>query len=285
MRLCLSIVFVIVSVFSLSAQIQDSIPSDSSITQSTYELDTSKFEQYRDASQYSSQYIRDENKAMKCSIQLYNSKQPNTVYLIWILISLSLFFLTRLFFAREIQFYFSKLTFFNFDLSVKIKSSEVISIFDILFLFFSVVNISFVTNKIFQFHYHFYLNDVLLLIFLFTFFLVLKSLIVITLGVIVDEYELALHYVTSFFTSIQTIGISMFPVVMYIAVSNFTNVFYLKIYLLSIVLLVLLYFIFRWLSTMIFLMYKSLYHFLLYICTCEILVVFLFIKLLTKIAF
>jgi hypothetical protein len=285
MRWYLSLVLVFVSVFTISAQTQDSLSIDSSGALDLYDIDTSKFKQYREVSQYSSQFTNDNNKTKKTSIQLYKAKQSNTIYLIWILVSLALFFLTRLIFARDLQTYFSKLTFLNFDLSVKIKSSEVISIFNILFLLFSVFNISFVVNKIFHFHYHFHINHVLLLIFLFTFFVVLKSLIVIALGVIVDELELALHYVTSFFTSIQTIGISMFPVVMYIAVSTISDVFYLKVYISMMSIVVLVYFLFRWLSTMIFLMYKSPYHFLLYICTCEILVVFLFIKLLTKIAF
>ena len=136
---------------------------------------------------------------------------------------------------------------------------------------------------------HFYPHSVLqnnfsivILIFLFTFFSVIKYVSLKYIGSIfeitstVDEYIFNLSAIT------RTIGISMIPILFMLYASsekyfNFILIISLIILSIGVVMVVI-----RGLSTSYKLMYSSMYHFLIYICVGEILPVFLFIKLLTK---
>jgi hypothetical protein len=125
----------------------------------------------------------------------------------------------------------------------------------------------------------------IILVFLFTLFIAIKVLVANIIGFIFDEVDAAKFYVQEFHIAIQTIGISIFPLILISTLVTHDNFIFLFYALLLVLFFFFLYFALRGLSTSMNLMYKSLYHFLLYICVEEILVVFLFLKLLTKIAF
>jgi len=124
--------------------------------------------------------------------------------------------------------------------------------------------------------------SIVILIFLFTFFSLIKYVSLKYIGNIfeitstVDEYIFNLSAIT------RTIGISMIPILFMLYASsekyfNFILIISLIILSIGVVMVVI-----RGLSTSYKLMYSSMYHFLIYICVGEILPVFLFIKLLTK---
>ena len=136
---------------------------------------------------------------------------------------------------------------------------------------------------------HFYPQSVLqnnfsivILIFLFTLFSLVKYASLKYIGNIfeitptVDEYLFNLSAIT------RTIGISMIPLLfmLYASSENYFN--YILIISLIILSIGLVMVVIRGLSTSYKLMYSSMYHFLIYICVGEILPIFLFIKLLTK---
>jgi hypothetical protein len=136
---------------------------------------------------------------------------------------------------------------------------------------------------------HFYPHSVLqnnfsivALIFLFTFFSVVKYVSLKYIGNIfeitstVDEYLFILSAIT------RTIGISMIPILFIFYASSekyFNSILIVSLIILCIGVVMV---VIRGLSTSYKLMYSSMYHFLIYICVGEILPIFLFIKLLTK---
>jgi hypothetical protein len=136
---------------------------------------------------------------------------------------------------------------------------------------------------------HFYPHSVLqnnfsigILIILFTFFSIVKYALLKYIGNIfeimpvVDEYLLNLSAIT------RTIGISMIPILFMLYASS--EKYFIPILIISLIILCagVVMIVIRGLSTSYKLMYSSMYHFLIYICVGEILMVFLFIKLLTK---
>jgi hypothetical protein len=124
--------------------------------------------------------------------------------------------------------------------------------------------------------------SVLFLIFLFTFFYVAKIVSLQFIGKIFELQQACDEYIFNFTTTCKTLGLALLPAlfVFYTASEKFFNfVFVLTILILISFVLI---FVWRALSTVYKLMYRSVYHFFIYVCVVEISSVFLFFKLLTK---
>ncbi len=123
---------------------------------------------------------------------------------------------------------------------------------------------------------------ILLLIFLFTFFYAAKAFVIRVIGSVFEIKDVCDEYLFNFFTVTKTLGLSMIPAlfVFYTAPEKFFNF----IFIVTLVMLAgfVLLFVWRGLSTGYKLMYKSVYHFFIYVCVVEISPVFLLFKLLTK---
>ena len=120
--------------------------------------------------------------------------------------------------------------------------------------------------------------------FLFTFFIIGKYAITKYIGVAFDINDVMTEYLFNLSGITKTIGISMIPILFVLYASPplyFIFVFVIGVLVLCIGAVMV---VMRGLSTSYKMMYKDLYHFLIYICVCEILPIFLFIKLLTKTA-
>lgn len=126
------------------------------------------------------------------------------------------------------------------------------------------------------------LSSILFLIFLFTFFYITKFIAIQVSGYVFEMKQVADEYVFIFSTICKTLGLSLIPAlfVFYTAPEKYLYiVYYLTLFVCVIFIILLLW---RALSTSYKLMYRSIYHFIIYVCTQEIAMLFLFIKLLTK---
>ncbi len=233
-------------------------------------------------------WITSGQKSIKNDFELLRPHQSSLLVFLWIGVALFLFVLIRLLYKRDFQELFQSLM--NKQLATQINRNKgtAMSNFSLMLLLIAVVNLSVMTMYTLLYFYgemnHYTIQFFIKLIFLFTFFLVLKVLVVNTLGFLFEEEEAAEGYVNDFMMIVKVLGIAVFPTVLMIYVASQSDTYIFVYLFLAIVILNVLIFVWRGLSTSVQMMYKSVYHFLLYVCTVEILSVFLLIKLLTKIA-
>ncbi len=125
-------------------------------------------------------------------------------------------------------------------------------------------------------------NAILFLIFLFTFFYVLKIATMQLIGFVFEIKNECKEYIYHFTTICKIIGLTLIPAlfIFYTAPEKFFDfIFFITILICTLLLLL---FVWRGLSTAYKLLYRSVYHFFIYVCVVEISSIFLFLKLLTK---
>ena len=125
-------------------------------------------------------------------------------------------------------------------------------------------------------------SSVLFLIFLFTFFYVGKIITVKFIGKIFELQQVCDEYIFNFTTLCKTLGLALLPAlfIFYVAPVRFFNFIFIITILFCVAFTLI--FVWRALSTAYKLLYRSVYHFFIYVCVVEISLMFLFIKLLTK---
>jgi len=249
------------------------------------ELDTSFFQKIDTLAQQSSYLFTQDNVIYKTSVEFFKNANPRKWIFYWILVSIVLFFFIKMLYSRDFQQFILQISdttsFQQFGRSKGIS----LSLFDILLILFAIINLSILITFAFALNALSTVITAFSIAFLFTFFIILKVVFVRLLGIVFEEQETTASYLFYFFQTIQIVGVAAFPAIVFLSVQSKINSDSIAVYLIAILIVGLLYFVFKGLSTMINLLYKSVYHFLLYICVGEILSVFLFIKLLTKIAF
>jgi len=206
-------------------------------------------------------------------------------FLVVILITLTTL---RLAFSKDFEELF--LSFRNANISSQLfrTKKDDISISSFLLQLIFIITISiFVRYAVLHFYPHSALQNnfsIIILIFLFTFFVVAKIILLKLIGYIFEINSFTDEYIFNFTTITKVLGISMIPLLFmfYSSTEKYFNFIYITAIVIVCICVVML--IVRGLSTTYKLMYRSVYHFLLYICIAEILTVFLFIKLLTKTA-
>lgn len=126
------------------------------------------------------------------------------------------------------------------------------------------------------------LSRILFLIFLFTFFYLAKLVVVKLIGVVFEVNEVCEEYIFNFTTVCKTLGLSLIPAlfIFYTAPQKFFDVVFIASTV--VVAVFVLMYVYRGLSTGYKLMYRSVYHFFIYVCVVEISPIFLLFKLLTK---
>ncbi len=219
---------------------------------------------------------------------LRHTKSSDWIY-VWIFISFLILAVFKNVFKTESQEFITQVLNVSNTNAIGRTKQNIFSGYSFILILVFVVNASIISALSIQYFFHDCRYNTLqlsiILIFLFTFFIIFKVITVNVFGFIFEEYEAAKFYLHDLLMIIQTVGISIFPLIIIstlITQNNFSVLFFVT---LIVLVFFFAYFVLRGLSTSMSLMYKSLYHFLLYICIEEILSVFLFIKLLTKIAF
>lgn len=126
------------------------------------------------------------------------------------------------------------------------------------------------------------ISSILFLIFLFTFFYLFKIVAVKLLSNVFEVSETGNEYVYHFSIVCKTLGLALLPAlfVFYVAPSFVFN--FVFVIAIAIIVLFSIVFVLRGLSTGYKLMYRSVYHFFIYVCLVEISPIFLLFKLLTK---
>ncbi|MCW5906647.1 MAG: DUF4271 domain-containing protein [Chitinophagales bacterium] len=126
------------------------------------------------------------------------------------------------------------------------------------------------------------ISAILFLIFLFTFFYLAKIVAVKLLGIVFEVKDVSDEYIYYFSIACKTVGLALIPAlfIFYAAPPKFFNFIFLVSNFVLLVFAIM--FIMRGLSTGYKLMYRSVYHFFIYVCVVEISPIFLLLKLLTK---
>ena len=125
-------------------------------------------------------------------------------------------------------------------------------------------------------------SSILFMIFLFTFFYLGKIAMVKAIGALFEVSDACDEYIFNFTTVCKTLGLALLPAlfIFYTAPQKFFNFVFIITVLIFAGMLIL--FVWRGLSTASKLLYRSLYHFFIYVCVVEISTIFLLFKLLTK---
>lgn len=142
--------------------------------------------------------------------------------------------------------------------------------------------VRFVLVKYFQVSAPESFSSILFMIFLFTFFYLGKIAVVKIIGVLFEVSDACEEYIFNFTLVCKTIGLALLPAlfIFYTAPQKFFNfVFIITVLFFACMLII---FVWRGLSTAYKLLYRSVYHFFIYVCVVEVSVIFLFFKLLTK---
>ena len=125
-------------------------------------------------------------------------------------------------------------------------------------------------------------SSILFMNFLFTFFYLGKIAVIKVIGVLFEVSDACDEYIFNFTTTCKTLGLALLPAlfIFYTAPQKFFNlVFIITVFVFAFMLLM---FAWRGLSTVYKLLYRSVYHFFIYVCVVEISTIFLLFKLLTK---
>jgi hypothetical protein len=251
--------------------------------------DTSYLSVSNELANLTSIHLSEKNKNFIFDFQTIRQVKSDNWIFIWIFIAVVILAIFKNLFKNESDDFFTQVL--NISVSNNLGRMKVasLSVFSFFLIMIFTVNFSLITSTAIQYFFPNVRYDTLsltiILFFLFTLFIAIKVVVVNLIGFIFDETDASKFYVHEFMMFIQTIGISIFPLIIISTLVPQRNFIFLFYALLIVLFFFFLYFALRGLSTSLNLMYKSLYHFLLYICVEEILVVFLFIKLLTKIAF
>jgi hypothetical protein len=125
-------------------------------------------------------------------------------------------------------------------------------------------------------------SSILFMNFLFTFFYLGKIAVLKVIGVLFEVSDACEEYIFNFTIVCKTLGLALLPAlfIFYTAPQKFFNfIFIVSVFVFVFMVLT---FIWRGLSTVYKLLYRSVYHFFIYVCVVEISSIFLLFKLLTK---
>jgi len=231
-------------------------------------------------------FLATENKIAVNDIQQFNSSKRNGFVFVILMILLAALTYVKTAFSKQLKEMLQSV--FNQNLSQQIfrTQSGEISFADVLLNLNFIVVISLYTRFFLTRYAHVLslesFSSVLFLIFLFTLFYVGKIIVIEFIGRIFELQQVCEEYIFNFSTLCKTLGLALLPAlfIFYVAPVRFFN--FIFIITILFFLSFLLIFVWRALSTAYKLLYRSVYHFFIYVCVVEISLMFLFIKLLTK---
>lgn len=235
---------------------------------------------------YQSPFVEEKDKIITSNIQQMKSTQNNGALFSVLVGLLVILVYVRVAYSKVIDDLFQSILNQNMALQIFRTQSNDFTLSSFLLHINFIVAISLYAQFVFVRYFELSAFDdtssLLFLIFLFTFFYVAKQLVVMLIGVVFDEREIASEYTYNFFSICKMLGLSMIPMlfIFYTSSASAFNVM-LIVSLIILVGFALLY-LWRGLSTGYKILYKSVYYFFIYVCVVEISPVFLLIKLLTK---
>lgn len=217
--------------------------------------------------------------------QIHPSKKKTILFIVPMGILLMLTY-ARTSFSKDIEELLRSIINQNIAQQIFRTQSHRISLSSLLLNVNFIVSISlyaqFILDRYFQIQSGENFIVILMLIFLFTFFYLMKILALKIIGITFEVNEECDEYIYNFTMVCKTIGLALTPgVFIFDTVSEkiFNPVFIINGFILIVLSFI---FIWRGLSTGYKLLYRSVYHFFVYVCVVEISPIFLLFKLLTK---
>jgi hypothetical protein len=277
--------FIAISGFSQTDSVYLKHEADSISAAKCPSIDSIINHTYADYSNYQS-FLAEENKPVLNDIQQFNSAQRNGFIFVMLMLLLAALTYVKTAFSKYLEEMLQSV--FNQNLSQQIfrTQSGELSFADILLNANFIVAISLYARFFLMKYVHVLslesFSSVLFLIFLFTFFYIGKIIVVQFIGKIFELQQVCDEYIFNFTTLCKTLGLTLLPAlfIFYVAPVKFFNFIFIITILFFVVFALI--FIWRALSTAYKLLYRSVYHFFIYVCVVEISLMFLFIKLLTK---
>lgn len=278
----------LITAFTVRAEVSISIPSFSntdSAAADVYETDSLSPLVHTEY-QNDSLWFTGRSLPYYSDVQQTVSHSSNTATLLVLILLLLLITYLKSFFGNDLQELFESVM--NKNIAQQIYRSQAgdltLSSF-LLHVNFILVSSMFAQHFLLrQYHPDIFqsIYTILFLIFLFTFFYVLKIVLLKLIGIIFDVKNETGEYIFHFTTICKTLGLTLFPALFVFAFTKdfFSNiVLYVCLTMISFFFLML---IFRGLSTAKKIVYRNFYHFIIYVCVVEASLMFLFFKLLTK---
>lgn len=217
--------------------------------------------------------------------QMAKPKSNAAVFVLLVVLLLALTYV-KVAFGNDMQEMLQAFTNRNIAMQIFRTQSNDITFSSILLHFNFIIVFSMYVRFILVWKYHVVslerVSTILFFIFLFTFFYLGKLFTVKLLGWVFEVNEEAEEYIYHFSIVCKTLGLALIPTlfVFYAAPTVFFNfIFWLSNLFVAVFVIV---FTLRGLSTGYKLMYRSAYHFFIYVCVVEISPIFLLFKLLTK---
>lgn len=226
------------------------------------------------------------HKAYSIDVQQAAPHKGNTVVFFVLVLLLIILTYIKVAFGKDLEDVLQSFTNRNTAQQVLRTQSDEISFSALLLHFNFIIVLSLYLRFFLVKYYHVTslesLYSILFLIFLFTFFYLAKLLTIKLIGVVFELNAVCEEYIFNFTTICKTLGLSLIPAlfIFYTAPKKFFDVVFIAS--LVIVAAFVIMFIYRGLSTAYKLMYRSAYHFFIYVCVVEISPIFLLLKLLTK---
>ncbi len=235
---------------------------------------------------HSHSFLYTAGKPVVNDVQQYNNRQRNGFVFALLLVLLAALTYVKTAFGKDLEEMLQSVVNRNTAQQIFRTQSGEISFADVLLNANFIVAISLYARFFLMNYFHVSTLDnfysVLFLIFLFTFFYLFKIVVLRFIGNVFELQQACDEYIFIFTTVCKTLGLALLPAlfVFYTAPEKIFNILFV-ITILFFIFSVLI-FVWRALSTAYKLLYRSVYHFFVYVCVVEICSVFLFFKLLTK---
>lgn len=265
--------------------------NDSTLDNDTLRKDTVGFlhpsliQDYLQLGNYKS-FLLENKKPIVFDVQQFHSINSNLLILIIMMLLLAILTYVKVAFAKDLEELLQSFVNANIAQQIFRAQSKEISFSSFLLLSNFFIALSLYIQFIFANNFHvtsFKSNSsIIILLFLFTFFYALKVAVLKSIGMIFDVNEECNEYLYNFSIICKIAGLTLIPALFILETTQgkFSNLIFVTSILLFITFVVI--FIWRGLSTGYKLMYKSIYHFFIYVCVVEISPIFLLFKLLTK---
>lgn len=260
-------------------EVSDSMQVDSN------HLDSILNQQYVDLANERSSWLQSEKDHL-ADVQQVMQPRKNIGIVIILLIGLSAITYLKIAFGKQLEELFQSLINFNIAQQIfRTKSEELTMSSIILHANFIIVSALFayfiLTGEAQQSNSQYY-SAIAFLIFLFTLFYLAKIFLLKFIGIVFELKNETDEYIFHFTTISKTLGLTLFPAlfVLVFAPKHFIKV----VMILSAIIFAAFFFLLllRGLSTAGKILYRNIYHFIVYVCVVEVSMMFLLFKLLTK---
>lgn len=271
---------------SALAQTDTSAIVPDTMQQETYLLNPDSFNKVVSAANYTSPFFTTEGKTVVSDVQQYLTPKSNAYVFVVLVVLLLILTYVKTAFSNDLEDMLQSFINRNMAQQVfRLQPNELT--FSSLLLHVNFILVVSLYLRFFLVRYYHVstlesFSSILFLIFLFTFFYLTKLIALKLIGYVFELNEVCDEYIFNFTTVCKTLGLTLIPAlfIFYTAPEKFFNFVFISSLILVAAFAVS--FIWRGLSTAYKLLYRSVYHFFIYVCVVEVSLIFLLFKLLTK---